>query len=89
VRADLVRDRDTPQQAKLGAADRRRNVEGAFAVARSASPRGRRYLLVDDVTTTGATAAEAARTLKRAGAAEVCLLAAAIADLPIDPPSAG
>lgn len=60
----------TPQ-AGLGRAERRRNLQGAFRVARPACVAGRRVALVDDVLTTGATAAEAAQALRAAGAAEV------------------
>ena len=72
----LIRQRATPSQGRLGPADRRRNVRGAFAV----SPRrrhlidARSLLLVDDVLTTGATAEACAETLLRAGAAAVDLL---------------
>jgi predicted amidophosphoribosyltransferase len=43
---------------------RRDNVRGAFAVKRPLPPR---VLLVDDVRTTGATLAEAARAVREAG----------------------
>ena len=58
-------------QAGLGRADRRRNLQGAFAVAQPARVAGRRVVLVDDVLTTGATAAEATASLLAAGAAAV------------------
>jgi ComF family protein len=89
VLAALVRIRDTPPQVGATAAQRRRNVAGAFAQAAGADVAGRRLLLVDDVTTTGATAFEAARTLRRADAAEVTLVVAAVAGLPVMRPTEG
>ena len=70
---ELVRIRNTPQQATLSRAKRIQNVRGAFRAGREAMVRDARVLLVDDVTTTGATADEAARVLLRAGAAAVTL----------------
>jgi ComF family protein len=78
----LRRRRATAPQAGLGARARARNVAGAFVVptrhrARLAS---RAVLLVDDVATTGATLAAAARALVDGGAARVealCLARAA------------
>lgn len=72
----LVRTRDTPAQAGLDDRARRRNVRRAFAVRGEVA--GREVLLVDDVMTTGATVDEAARTLRRADAAGVRVLAAAL-----------
>jgi ComF family protein len=70
----LARLRDTPSQTGLARAPRRRNVSGAFAAH---GPAPRRVWLVDDVVTTGATLAAAARILRRAGAREIHALAAA------------
>ncbi len=69
----LERVRATVPQSGLDRLGRRRNVEGAFAVApgRVAQVAGRAVLLVDDVATTGATLVAAARALRASGAAEV------------------
>jgi ComF family protein len=66
----LRRTRNTPQQTSQTAAGRLQNVRGAFR-ARGAALAGQTVLLVDDVLTTGSTAAEAARALRGAGARRV------------------
>jgi len=73
----LVRRKDTPPQTGLSAAARRKNVAGAFAVRHVSQVAGRTVVLVDDVLTTGATAAACARALLGAGAREVRLLTVA------------
>jgi ComF family protein len=72
----LERLRDTPSQTGLGRRARRRNVAGAFGV-RSGERIPARVWLVDDVVTTGATLAEAARALRRAGARQVTAICSA------------
>jgi len=67
----LQRTRDTHSQIGLTSHQRRANLRGAFAVARAAEVTGRDVLLVDDVYTTGTTATECARVLRRAGARQV------------------
>lgn len=69
----------TRVQAGLTNAQRRANVAGAFAAHRRRVA-GKRILLIDDVMTTGATAAACARALKAAGAGRVVLLALARVD---------
>lgn len=77
LRRILVRIRPTSTQASLPKSERRRNVRNAFRVRRCGSVRGRTLLLVDDVLTTGATAAECSGQLLRSGARAVDLLTAA------------
>ncbi len=67
----LIRKRDTSSQTGLTAHQRRANLRGAFAVSQLEDVRGREVLVVDDVYTTGATASECARVLRRAGASKV------------------
>lgn len=69
----LLRIRATPHQLALPPDRRAANVRGAFAVEprRRAEVAGRHIALVDDVMTTGATLAEAARVLLAAQAASV------------------
>ena len=77
----LRRTRATQTQAGLSNTDRRRNVSAAFQVSGKAKQlTGRRVLLIDDVMTTGATAAACARALKQAGVARVVLLTVARVD---------
>ena len=67
----LLRTRDTIPQVRLPDEARRENLRDAFAVGDTASAiEGKRVLLVDDVTTTGATLIEGARALLAAGASE-------------------
>ena len=72
--ASLVKHRDTPKQGtSKSKAERKRNVLGSFKV----DPRGnqlitgKNIILVDDVTTTGSTLAEARNALLEAGAFRV------------------
>lgn len=69
----LRRIRDTPHQLAFPPERRAANVQAAFMAepARLAALRGRRITVVDDVMTTGATAAEITRVLRHAGAAAV------------------
>ena len=81
--ADAVRrTRKTASQADLPAARRHANVHGAFALAVDATGiENRTIVLVDDVSTTGATLNACAAPLIAAGAREVRALTAAQARL--------
>lgn len=57
----LVRMRATPQQTRLSRSERLQNVAGAFSLAHDIG--NAHIILIDDVTTTGATLSEAARPL--------------------------
>ena len=72
----LSRTRPTPSQGGLTARQRRRNVAGAFEVRPSRAKRiaGSVITLVDDVYTTGSTAAACSKALLKGGASRVNLL---------------
>lgn len=75
--ATLVKVRDNPaQSSQTSPAARRANVLGVYRAKGTVT--GKKFLLVDDIMTTGATASEAARVLLTAGAAAVYLAVVAV-----------
>jgi ComF family protein len=72
----LARVKATRQQVGLTASERSLNVQGAFRVREQARAdvKGRRFVLIDDVLTSGATIDACSRVLLRAGAAAVDVL---------------
>jgi ComF family protein len=75
----LRRVKDTRSLYLLNPSQRRKNLVGAFRVDKAAVAKiaGREVLLIDDIMTTGATARECAKVLRRAGAAKVWVATAA------------
>lgn len=81
ARPDVLRRvRATAAQARLHRGERQRNVGGAFDASSAAAAAPRSVLLVDDVTTTGATLGAAAEALRVAGVEHVWGLALARED---------
>jgi ComF family protein len=75
---NFLRTKNTKAQSETkNLKERCENVKGCFAVNNPELFRGKKIILVDDVTTSGATFLEAARVLKSAGAKKVIALAVA------------
>ncbi len=68
----LEKYRSNAPQRTLNRSQRAKNVRGVFRIRKSHSVTGKRYLLIDDVITTGSTLGECARVLKTGGCSEVC-----------------
>ena len=71
----IKRVKDTKPQYKLNSAQRAINLAGAFEINKNEKISGK-ILIVDDITTTGATFAEMIKTLKSAGYNDITCLAA-------------
>jgi len=77
----LARIIETASQVGLKRDERKKNVKGAFSLRPLIDPekiKGRNFLLVDDVYTSGATMAESAKVLKKAQAKGVWGMAVAL-----------
>jgi competence protein ComFC len=75
----LMKIKETPPQVGLSASERHTNLAGAFKA--KGDLKGGRILLVDDVVTTGATAAACSKALLKAGAKEITVLTIARAGI--------
>lgn len=72
IAKNLVRVKETPAQAdQKDYVSREKNITGAFHINNPAEFKSKNILLIDDVTTSGATLREAARVLKSAGAKKI------------------
>ena len=71
VEENLLRIRRTGAQVHLGAQERATNVTGAIAIRPGSTVERQRFVLIDDVVTTGSTLAACAAVLLRAGAPQV------------------
>lgn len=74
----LARVRNTEHQTLLSEKERWTNICGAFRIKNPSKYSDKNILIIDDLLTTGATASEAAHTLKNAGAKTVGILTLAI-----------
>jgi ComF family protein len=77
----VERSKQTKSQTTMNKEQRRRNVEGIFAVREPEKIKGKTVILVDDVLTTGATIGSCGHTLLAAGARKVLAATAAAAPL--------
>ena len=75
-----VRLKNTESQTHLSPTKREENLRDAFGISHPKSVRGKRVVLVDDVTTTGATLVSLARELSRAEPVSISAITIAIAD---------
>jgi len=65
------------KQSTLNAKDRKENIKGTIGAINKRAIKSKDILLIDDVSTTGATTSECARVLKKCGARTVCVLTVA------------
>lgn len=74
LKDNLIRSVATPTQTKLTRKERKANLDKAFKVVDKKTIKNKNILLIDDVYTTGATAEECSKTLKKAGVKNVYVL---------------
>ena len=70
----LIKDKETKEQKTLRKDERSENIKGAFKIKKGMQLKDRKIIIIDDVTTTGATLKEAEILLKKYGIKEIKLL---------------
>lgn len=70
----LVKNKDIIAQSKLNKKERIQNIKGAFKILNLEEIKGKNILLLDDIYTTGSTANECSKILKKAGAKKLGVL---------------
>lgn len=74
----LIKTKDSPHQSRIrNKAERLKNLENSFGVKNLEKLKNKNIILLDDVTTTGATFREAKKTLKKYGAKKIICVAVA------------
>ena len=76
----VIKIKETELQHSLGAKERVKNLEGAFAIKKGADVKGKTLLLCDDIKTTGTTLYKCADVLYKNGAKAVYCIVLAITD---------
>ena len=68
----LIKPKETEHQARIhNRSERLKNIIGSFAIKNAELIKNKNIILIDDITTTGATLAEAKKILKQNGARKV------------------
>lgn len=70
----LVKAKETKVQKELSRSERLENIKNSFCIKDNCDIRGKKFILIDDVITTGATIDEGVKTLEENGANEIKIL---------------
>ncbi len=70
----LVKSKETRIQKELSRSERLENVKDSFCIKSNCNIEGKKFILIDDVITSGATINEGVKTLKENGANEIKIL---------------
>lgn len=74
----LIKTHETLRQSELNKSDRLINIKNSFTIKPNSDIEGKNIILIDDIFTTGATANECSKILKKAGAKSVIVAVIAI-----------